>query len=648
VWCADRGGGVARYISGRVEIVPGPREAEPFYANTICPGVAGEIWVGAVSGLYRIPAQLPRRIEPAAPQLRDVHLLYCARNGDLWVASGSRLGYFHRDVYHPLAAIDGFSGKRRPSAIAQDPSGTIWVAVDRELFALEGDRLVRRVASEQFPGGHIHALDIAADGEFWIGTARGLVLLREGRLKCFLATDGLQDDLITQVLEDGHGRLWLGGRRGYFHVPIRDLEAMAEGRAATVVSTSFGTDEGLVGAAPISVCQPAVWRARDGRLWFTTYLGVVGLNPAEATLARPAPPVFLDQVRVDKSPSAPAADLRVPSGNHSVEFLFLVPSFIAPEKVQLRHQLIGYDTDWSDSSSERVARYSWLPPGHYALRVSARHGDGAWGPQVAIQTITVVPRWWQTWWGLGGALLAFTVLVIFIARHWSQRNLKVRLRGLEQAHALEKERARIARNLHDELGTGLSQLSMLAHRLKRRSQWPDLGLELGQLASKTRRLTSELESIVWTVSPKNDSLASFAVFIIRFAYDFFEDTDIVCVVRGAEAIPPCVLAPDIQHHLLAVTKEALNNALKYSGASQVIITLCFLREGFELSIADNGAGFSPDAAQHTERNGLSNMRSRLQEIGGRLRIESAPQRGTVITIQVPMTGERKPSKPAVS
>jgi signal transduction histidine kinase/ligand-binding sensor domain-containing protein len=648
IWCADRGGGVAQYAGGRAEIVPGPREAEPFYANTVCSGKAGDIWVGAVSGLYRISAKLPRQIEPAAPQLRDVHLLFCARDGDLWVASGNRLGYFQNDTYHPLAAAEGFSGQKRPSAIAQDPSGTIWVAVDRELFVLAGGRLVRRVAREQFPGGHIHALDIAADGEIWIGTARGLVLMRGGLLRCFLTTDGLEDNLITQVLEDGRGRLWLGGRRGFFHVAIRDLQAVADGRATTVVSTPFGTDEGLVGAAPISVCQPAVWRAADGRLWFATYLGVVGLDPAEATLARPAPPVFLDQVLVDNRASVPAADLRVPSGNHSLQFLILAPSFIAPEKVQLRHRLIGYDTDWIDSGSERLARYSWLPPGRYVLQVAARHWDGVWGPAAAIQTINVVPTWWQTWWGRSGALLVFTGLVIFVARYLSQRKLKLRLRRLEQEHALEKERARIARNLHDELGTGLSQLGMLAHRLKRRCRWPELGLGLGQLAAKTRRLASELESIVWTVSPKNDSLASFAVFLIRFAYDFFEDTDIACIVRGAEAIPPCVLAPDIQHQLLAVTKEALNNALKYSGASQIIITLCFLRGRFELSIADNGAGFSPDAAEHAERNGLSNMRARIQEIGGQLRIESSPQRGTVLTIRVPMTDIRSPIPPAVS
>jgi len=635
VWCADRGGGVARYAGGRVEILPGPQQTEPFYANAVCPGADGVVWVGAFSGVYRIPRALPWRLEPVAPDLRDVHVLYCARNGDLWVASGGRLGYFHGSAYHPLSTAEGYSG-RLASAIAEDPAGTIWVAIDRDLFSFAAGRLVLRVPNEAFPGGHIHALDIDADGDFWLGTARGLVLMRGGRCRGFLAADGLSDDLITQVVEDDGGRLWLGGRRGLFHVAIADLRAVADGLAATAVSTTFGADDGLTGAAPISVCQPSAWRAGDGHLWFTTYRGVVGLDPAKASVVRAAPPIFIDQILVDERPAALASELRVPSGNHSVEFTFAAPSFGAPDKVQLRHQLTGYDAGWIDRGSERQLRYSWLPPGRYRLQVAARHSDGLWGPSIALQQVTVVPLWWQTWWGRGWIVLAFTFLVILVDRYWSQRSLKHRLRRLEEVHALEKERARIARDLHDDFGSGLTQIGMLAHRLKRRCPGPDLTVGLSQLASKTRRLTSELESIVWTVSPKNDSLDAFARFIARFARDFLQDTDIACLVRGADEIPPVSLAPDIQYHLLAVTKEALNNMLKYSKASQATLILSFRRMVFELLIADNGVGFFPDAAENAERNGLSNMRSRIKEIGGELRIDSSSQRGTTLTIRVPM------------
>jgi signal transduction histidine kinase/ligand-binding sensor domain-containing protein len=642
IWCADRGGGVVRWDGGRPEVLAGPPDSQPFYANTVFPGAGGDLWVGAFSGLYRIPPGLPRRFVRVAPEVRDVRILYRARNGDLWVASPSHLGTVRDGTYREITAAQGFSGDV-VGAVAEDPEGTVWVAVERELFAWQGGRLVRQISADRFPGGHIQALVIEPDGTFWVGTARGLVLIRGGRMRCFLKSDGLADDLIAQVIPDGRGLLWLAGRRGLFHVAIADLEAVADGRKPSVVSAGFGADEGLVGAAPISVCQPAVWRTSDGMLWFTTYAGVVGLDPAEASKALPAPPIFLDEALVDRRPAAEGYDLRIPPGSETVEFRFVAPTFIAPDMVQVRHQLLGYDTDWVDSGSERSARYSRLPPGRYVLRVAARHSDGVWGPPVAIQSVTVVPMWWQTWWGQSGALAAFTALVVLVARYWSQRALKVRLRRLEQERSLERERARIARNLHDELGTGLTQLGMLAHRLKRMCRGTDLAAGLGQLASKTRRITSELEGIVWTVSPKNNSLASFAGFIVRFARDYFQDTDISCVVRGAESIPPCVLTPDTQHHLLAIAKEALNNALKYSCAARVEIGFAFARGEFTLTIADDGVGFSPDAAEHAERNGLSNMRFRVKEIGGRLRIESSPQRGTSLEIRVPVAGAWKHS-----
>jgi signal transduction histidine kinase len=349
---------------------------------------------------------------------------------------------------------------------------------------------------------------------------------------------------------------------------------------------------------------------------------------------RAAPPVYLDEIRVDGRARPAGPDLRLAAGDRAVTFLFGAPSFIAPERVQLRHQLVGHDPDWIASGSERQAHYAQLAPSRYALQVAARHSDGAWGPAETVQAFTVLPAWWQR----GGARAAMAALaalpVLLLARYGSQRKLRRRLERLEQAHALDKERARIARDLHDELGAGLTQIGMLAHRLKRRSREPEIAPALGQLAAKTRRLAGELEGIVWTMSPKNDSLDRFAAYLVRFAHDFFQDSTIACVVRRPELIPPCGFAPDVQHHLLAVVKEALANALKYSGATQVTLTLGYSQGVFALGIVDNGAGFAAESGESDECNGLRNMRARIQEIGGRLQIDSAPRRGTSIQVQV--------------
>jgi signal transduction histidine kinase len=162
-----------------------------------------------------------------------------------------------------------------------------------------------------------------------------------------------------------------------------------------------------------------------------------------------------------------------------------------------------------------------------------------------------------------------------------------------------------------------------------------------QLAGRTQRFASDLERVVWTVSPKNDSLDRLAVFVGRFAQNFFRDTSVVCLVRGTKDIPPLRLAPDVQHHVLAVAKEAINNVLKHSRATEVVVETNVTGERFTLTIRDNGIGFRPEAPENSERNGLNNMRSRVAEIHGEIRIESGAGRGTSISLCVPIDHRRR-------
>ena len=149
--------------------------------------------------------------------------------------------------------------------------------------------------------------------------------------------------------------------------------------------------------------------------------------------------------------------------------------------------------------------------------------------------------------------------------------------------------------------------------------------------------------MVWTVSPKNNSLDRLAGFIGRFAQNFFRDSGVVCLMRGQREVPALPIAPDVQHHVLAVAKEAINNSLKHARATQVIVECKYANGWFALSIRDNGVGFRPSAVEHAERNGLSNMQTRIAEIGGRICIDSAPGKGCAITLEVPIRPNFSPN-----
>jgi signal transduction histidine kinase len=274
--------------------------------------------------------------------------------------------------------------------------------------------------------------------------------------------------------------------------------------------------------------------------------------------------------------------------------------------------------------------------------VIARNSSGQWNTDELALPLAVIPAWWETWTFKIVAVMFLIVAVATIARKVAQRRLKQRLRLLEQQQALEKERSRIARDLHDELGASLTEVGLLADRLAE-SAPNGFAPQLSGLAWRTRRLATDLSGIVWTMNARHASLDQLALFLRRYTERLFRNTGIRCVVEGVERIPAVPLPPDVQHHLLAVTKEALNNILMHARATETRIQLQFLDGVFQVQIRDNGVGYSTDPSGRAfDGNGLRNIRSRIVEIGGTAELTSAPGAGTVVTFQVPFVTSPEP------
>jgi signal transduction histidine kinase/ActR/RegA family two-component response regulator len=258
------------------------------------------------------------------------------------------------------------------------------------------------------------------------------------------------------LVEDGLGNFWMSCNNGVFRVAIRDLNAVADGRAQSLRCQAFGEADGMRNRE-CNGSSPGALRTRDGRIWFPTLGGLVVIDPAHIPTNRVPPPVTVERVVVNGKDLAASGALRLAAGAHKVEFHYTALSLSVPDRVQFHYRLEGFDPAWTEAGTDRVATYTNLPPGKYRFQVSACNEDGVWNPTGATLDFRLAPHFWQTWWfpTLCAACLVVLALWIHKVRVW---RLKARARILQQ---LVDERTRAQEALtvsHRQLEEALERL----------------------------------------------------------------------------------------------------------------------------------------------------------------------------------------------
>jgi len=328
-----------------------------------------------------------------------------------------------------------------------------------------------------------------------------------------------------------------------------------------------------------------------------------------------------------------------------LKFDFTALSYTAPENVRFRYQLEGFDSGWNDAGTQRSVSYSRLAAGTYLFRVMACNGSGVWNTRGATFAFTVAPFFWHTWWFDLAALAIFTTLVVAVVRYISFRRLRDRLRRLEQQAALDKERARIARDIHDDIGGRLTEVELLIESANRtpRERWNG---QMHRISATVRQMGESLDEIVWAVNPRHDTLPHLMDYLGQYAIQFFQAADIRCRVDFPDDLPPQAIPPEARHHLFLAVKEALNNVVRHARATEVWLRVAIDNDRLQLVVEDNGRGFDgvPD---HFTADGLLNMRRRMEELDGGFRVESRTDAGTRVSFTLPLSAESRDAKPNI-
>ena len=693
LWVGTGGGGLVMLRPNNIETVAPPDQWHGRAVLSVCPGQDNALWIGTEgAGLYRLQNDVWTNFGSAegirnyyiwslaedpegrmwagswggglfmqngdrfeyAPGMNDINMpmpaLLTARKGGLWVGTAVGLLRYQAGQTTWFKESKG-ELLRDVRTVAEDNQGAVWFGMAGDGLACLKDHHIQRFRTgDGLSSDFIECLHFDRAGVLWVGTfGGGLNRVKNGHFAVINRRQGLPNSVIGDIEEDDRGFFWMSSHDGIIRVSEAELNCCADGKTNEVHCQTYGINDGMPTIECSEGLQPAGCKTPDGRLWFPTSKGLVAVNPLDAETNPLPPPVQIEAVLVDDRPMTRGTDsepIQVPPGRHRFEFQYTGLSFVDPEKVRFKCRLHGFETDWVNAGTKRTVNYNYIPPGHYAFQVIACNNDGVWNETGASLAFRVLPYFWQTLWF---RILAWILIVAASGGLvWFEmgRRMRQKLERLEWQRAVEHERARIAHDIHDDLGAHLTRISMLSESARAELDNPERATAgLNQIYDTARDLTRAMDEIVWAVNPRHDTLEGLASYLEKFAQDLLAAAGIRCRLDMPMELPAWRLTADVRHNLFLAFKEALHNVVKHSAASETYIRLVAGATSFELVVEDNGRGFTPGAGEKTASdvshrllsgNGLENMARRLAEIRGHCHIQSAPGQGTKVIFTVPI------------
>ncbi|MBI5215545.1 MAG: hypothetical protein HY960_07305 [Ignavibacteriae bacterium] len=614
-------------------------KGETVYAVT--EDAAGTIFFGTERGLARFDERTEEVIffsyGEGMPNKKTIHLLP-STHGWLWATVISNLYKYRRETNELTPVV--FTQERYPSmkgativCLFEDSHGILWFGTydgglnrydptSEQCTTFVHDK--NNLSSLSHNG--VKVIYESRDGLLWIGTGHGLNTFEQGTstFTRYFEEDGLPSAYIYGILEDGSGNLWLSTNKG-----------ISKFNPTTKQFRNYGVEDGLQSN---EFNSGACFKNRSGEMYFG---GINGMNVFHPDSVRDNPSlpniVLTGYKKLDlpvemngEISTMNSIVLEYEEGIFSLRFAAL--EYSNPEKNQYAYILEGFEQNWVYSGTRREVRYTHLDPGEYVFRVKGSNNDGVWNEEGFAITVVVVPPFWRTWWFLSLTGIVALISVGGTIRFFEMRKVRRRVEFLEREREMERERARISQDMHDEIGASLTQIAILSEIARRELDDRSASeRHLQKISNTARGVVDSISEIVWAINPKNDSLDNLISFIREYAAGLFEGTETRCLFSIPDTIPVVTLSGEHRRNIFLVVKESLNNIMKHAQAGEVHLRFSSTVDTFSIVIQDNGKGFCIKEIS-VFSNGLSNMKRRMESIGGTFTIESIPHVGTIVQV----------------
>lgn len=590
---------------------------------SLAPARQAGVWVGRPNGVVsRFAAGQPVAgagydgLPPVTDLLED-------STGVLWIGTWRGLFRGRDGRLQRVEQEDDFIFR-----LFKDSGGAMWIASLTGVTRIdsEGNAAFVRWPTPQQTGIRPNVLFEAPKGTVWVGSDEGLVRVAGGPVRIVSVKDGLPESWVGAGEVDSAGRLWLGQLGGLTRVRIAELMAVADGKLAGLVDVgNFKSLDGLPGGDPAAWPHPWSHQQPSGKLWFAMGHGIVSVDPAVARPVGAAPKVYIDEVASDGVRLADLTKLVVEPETRRIDIRYTGVDLTHGPDVRFRYRLDGFDPDWIDAGTQRVASYTRLAPGTYRFRVSARDVRGQWSAQESGVTLQVLAPFYLKAWFIGLVVLILTLVL------WMYHRAALRIRGA----AILDERTRLARDIHDSLLQGFGGIALQLHAVDQRmgAQSPEKAT-LDRILSLVDRTLTDARKVVWDIrlpTEADDFAASIQLSAHRILADTGTAVDVVCTPGATYE-----LAADVRSQCRSIIEEILVNVRKHARASAVAIKLEYGWNSLRVAIRDDGRGFDvADVAKRLGHWGLQGIHERAECIGACVALDSQPGGGTEVHLRVP-------------
>ena len=434
----------------------------------------------------------------------------------------------------------------------------------------------------------------------------------------FTSADGLSSNIIYGIEGDTNHNLWLSTDDGL------SLFNYKTGKVQ-----NYDVSDGLQGN---QFYWGASFKGRKGELFFGGTNGFNAFFPGDLKINNHIPPVVFTDFQIFNRPvkisdnnsplikSIPyTKNIELSYSQNVFSFEFASLDFAAPGKNLYAYKMEGFDKNWINSGKRRFVTYTNLDPGDYTFRVKGSNNDRVWNNRGASIALTILPPLWRRWWFILSVSILLISLIVFI--------VTFRVRNLI---AIERFRAKLAADLHDNIGSSLTEISILSEVISHKIKTEDASVvkSLKLISNNSRNLIDGMSDIVWLVNPKRDSLYDLILRLRDTYAELSTYTNISFKSENIKELEKVSLSMEHRQHLFLIFKEAINNCITHSNCSEITLEASVKGKRLEMNVRDNGTGFDPGKIE--KGNGLNNMKKRAKTIGGELKIITDPGIGTTI------------------